>query len=253
MHPPPHRRHGEHVLNFASIVTLNNLALTRQVVSDLLRQDVGEVWLYIIDNGSTDGTQEWVEQAAKENRIDFLFNGQNLGVGPAWNQACAFAYGNGATHTLICNNDIRLRPDTYRHLLTPRGGLVTPINTGSWDSAQAGSIDVSFNHWRKGGPDFSCFLIKDWFYYGIGTFPEVYWPAYFEDNETHWLARCAGLNDMIFSTGVPYYHIGSQTLKANPELAKLNSERFEKNRQLYIDRWGGLPGHERFTTPYGTR
>lgn len=240
-------------MNWAAVLTLNNLELTKQVIYDLLRQDIGEMWLYIVDNGSTDGTQEWITHAATENRIDFCFNPTNEGVGPAWNRACRHCFSAGATHTLICNNDIRLRPDTYRHLLTPRGGLVTPINTGSWDTAQAGTIDVSFDHWRKGGPDFSCFLVKDWFWQDIGGFPECYWPAYFEDNETHHIAKTRALGDAIFSTGVPYYHIGSQTLLANPDLAAINSEKFAQNRELYLERWGGLPGHERYMTPYGHR
>lgn len=240
-------------MNWAAVLTLNNLELTKQTITDLLRQDVGEMWILVVDNGSNDGTKEWVLAAAKENRIEAIFNEKNIGVGAAWNQAARHCFSTPARHVLICNNDIRLRPDTYRHLLTPRGGFVTPINTGSWESAQAGTIAVSFDPYMKGGPDFSCFLVKDWFYDAIGGFPECYYPAYFEDNETHWIAKTKGLGGAIYSTGVPYYHIGSQTLKANPDLAALNSERFEINKLLYINRWGGAPGHEIFTTPHGRR
>jgi GT2 family glycosyltransferase len=236
-------------LNWAAILTLNNLELTKQVVYDLLRQDIGDIWILIVDNGSTDGTQDWARRAAKENQIQYICNETNIGVGPAWNQACRYVFGLGATHLLVCNNDLRLRPDTYRHLLTPRGGLVTPVNVGSVERMLEGSVDVSFDAWRKGGPDFSCFLVRDWFWEGIGHFPECYWPAYYEDNETHHLARCKGYDAAIFSTGIPYYHIGSQTIKANPELAVINARQFEKNKALYVQRWGGLPGHERFDTP----
>lgn len=230
---------------------------TLQFVQDALGQNLPTKVL-IFDNGSTDDTVSSLV-ALQEPRLHVVQAGQNIGVGPAWNQIAHLVFGGildglPVEEVLICNNDIRLRPDTLQSLQIPKGGFVTPVNVGSWEKVlahDAEAFPVPVEPILKGGPDFSCFLLRKWFYDTLGGFPECYWPGWFEDNETHWIAKCKGLDSNIFSIAFPYWHIGSQTLKQNPEIQKINSEAFERNRELYIARWGGLPGHEIYKTPYG--
>lgn len=239
--------------HYLATLAYNNKDLTMQVVQDGLNQDI-PVQVVVWDNGSKDGTVQDLD-ALGDPRLTVISSDKNIGVGPAWNQLCGLVFGGilgpPSDHVLIVNNDVRLRPDTYRNLLVPKGGLVTAVNVGSWEKASTAQFIVEEEPILRGGPDFSCFLVYDWFHQAIGTFPEVYYPGWFEDNETHWVARCKGLDKQIFSVTMPYYHIGSQTLKNNPDIQALNAEMFEKNKQLYIKRWGGPPGREIFTEPYG--
>ena len=240
--------------NWIGIPVYNCKELTLQVIRDVLSQDI-PVKVLIVNNGSTDGTLEAIlAEFGQDLRIYILDNGNNLGVGPAWNQICDYVFTvESAEHVWIINNDIRVRPDTYRNLLIPRGGFVTGVNVSTMDRMNKDvELNIDPEPIMRGGPDFSCFLVKRDFYWTIGGFPTCYWPGWFEDNEAHWVAKCKGLDKEIFSVAIPYVHIGSQTLKQNPEIQKINSTQFEKNRSLYIERWGGAPGREVFKTPYGT-
>ncbi|NUR22803.1 glycosyltransferase, partial [Frateuria sp.] len=71
--------------------------------------------LILIDNGSTDGMPQSVEQAhAAEPRLTVIYNHANLGFGPAVNRAAAAARGE---HLLVLNPDCLLQPDTVARML----------------------------------------------------------------------------------------------------------------------------------------
>lgn len=239
-------------MQWAGILALNNYDLTRQTVEDLLNQDV-PTSVIVWDNGSTDGTTERLYEDFRDKNLVVVRSHSNIGVGPGWDQLCAISFGGAVASTdalLICNNDIRLRPDTLRTLLAQEGGFITPINVGSMEKMLSHDPEkFPVNPLFKGGPDFSCFLLKKWFYEAIGGFPKCYPMAYFEDRDFHMQAIGKGLGDQIFSVQFPYYHIGSQTIKNNPDIAKQNSVQFEINKQTFIRRWGGPPHYETRTTP----
>lgn len=240
--------------NWVGIPVYGCKELTLQAIRDVLAQDVPDIKLFIVDNGSPDDTLKAIlSEFGHDSRIHILDNGNNLGVGMAWNQICDYVFTvENDDHVLILNNDLRLRPDTYRNLLIPNGGFVTGVNVSTMERMNKDAeLNIEPEPIMRGGPDFSCFLIRRDFYWTIGGFPTCY-GFYWEDNETHWVARCKGLDKQIFSVAVPYVHFGSQTIKQNPEIAEINSTQFERNRKLYIERWGGEPGREIFKTPYGT-
>ncbi len=235
--------------NWLSCPTLTK-ELALDWVQNVLEQDI-EVKLLVWVNGSEETTKALAE--VRDPRLHTIHSETNIGVGPAWNQICQIVYGgilgDPGEHVLITNDDVKLRPDTYRQLLIPNGGFVTPINVGDWEKCKTASYLVEPEPVMKGGPDFSCFLIKKWFYESVGPFPECYWPAYFEDRHYHMQAIGAGLGSQIYSVTFPYYHEASQTIKRSPAAAALNSEHFEKNKQLFITKWGGPPHAETRTTP----
>jgi GT2 family glycosyltransferase len=62
------------------VITLNRLAYLRECVESVLRQDYSEFELLIGDNGSTDGTTEYLRELSnRDPRVTVLFNGRNLG------------------------------------------------------------------------------------------------------------------------------------------------------------------------------
>ena len=86
--------------------------------------------LILIDNGSTDGMPQSVEQAhAAEPRLTVIYNHANLGFGPAVNRAVAAARGE---HLLVLNPDCLLQPDTVARMLDtldahPEAGIVGAV------------------------------------------------------------------------------------------------------------------------------
>lgn len=86
--------------------------------------------LILIDNDSSDGTPQSVEQAhAAEPRLKVIYNRANLGFGPAVNRAAAVARGE---RLLVLNPDCLLEPETLAHMLDildahPDAGIVGAV------------------------------------------------------------------------------------------------------------------------------
>jgi hypothetical protein len=88
----------------------------------------------------------------------------------------------------------------------------------------------------------------------IGLFDEwSFWPIYFDDTD---LARRAYL------AGIPIHHDTwgitegedniphSTTVRTNEVLSLANNRSWIENEAAYRAKWGGLPGHETYTTPW---
>jgi GT2 family glycosyltransferase len=97
-------------------------------------------------------------------------------------------------------------------------------------------------------PDFSAYMLSKESYEKIGAFDEMFAPAYFEDNDYHRRVNLAGMKAISVPSAI-YYHYGSRTRMESGTL-NLTNENFEKNRQYYIQKWGGIPGQEKFDQPF---
>lgn len=90
----------------------------------------------------------------------------------------------------------------------------------------------------------------------VGLFDEwSFFPIYFDDNDYTYRCRLAGVSLERDSwcregdlDGKPSH---SLTTKSDPELDRANNRTWQLNRQAYVAKWGGPPGRERFTTPWG--
>ena len=86
--------------------------------------------LVLIDNHSIDGVPQAIGQAYRDDaRLRLIFNGSNLGFGPAVNRAAAVCSG---AQLLVLNPDCLLAPDTLGRLLAvldsePRAGLIGAV------------------------------------------------------------------------------------------------------------------------------
>ena len=82
------------------IPVLNQLHYTRQCVHALLDNGVDAASLLVINNGSSDGTADWL---AGKPRIRSVNNPVNLGCGGAWTQGALLA---DSDWVVLLNNDI---------------------------------------------------------------------------------------------------------------------------------------------------
>lgn len=86
--------------------------------------------IYIIDNGSTDGTQEYIKDRYKD--IIFYQSSENLGFGKANNIGLQYAIDNNYDYVYLLNQDAWLLPETIETLINihkkyPVYGILSPI------------------------------------------------------------------------------------------------------------------------------
>lgn len=94
------------------MVTYNRLELTKRMLDSFAKNTAGHYNLIIVDNGSTDGTQEWLTDWAKENTmvIHLFFNKENKGIAVGRNQGLLLADKLCPDAKYLCtiDNDIEL-------------------------------------------------------------------------------------------------------------------------------------------------
>lgn len=96
------------------IVTYNAMKWAERCFNSL-RQSSVPLDCIVIDNGSTDGSQEFIKNSFPE--VDFIQSTENLGFGRANNIGIEKAYKNGADFFYLMNQDAWLYEDSIQKLL----------------------------------------------------------------------------------------------------------------------------------------
>jgi len=87
-----------------TFATLNCLEYTQKCIQSLLASGVDPSRIVAVDNGSNDGTRDYLKQVGIGN---YILNTQNLSCGAAWNQGIL---ANQSEWTIVMNNDIIVAP-----------------------------------------------------------------------------------------------------------------------------------------------
>lgn len=101
----------------AVVVTHDRLDKLRVTIRSLLTEPVDQV--IVVDNASTDGTREWLE----DNVEHVILNDRNLYPGAACNQGWAYGLTLEPEHELLhrSDNDIEYLPGWYEHVIDMLG------------------------------------------------------------------------------------------------------------------------------------
>lgn len=207
-------------MNPVLILTRNNLALTKKCVESVLAQDIS-VSAFVIDNGSNDGTGEWLSDML--GVVGSLSWGENAGVSRGWNEGIDM-FLEDFEHCLVLNNDTILPSSFYRDLLAYDVPFVTGAETNSLSDLDYGWPRQPLNE----NPQFSAFLIRRSAWTAIGPF-NTEMKNHASDCDYHVRAHRAGIP--LLCANVPYYHERSSTLKNAPP-----KERREIELQADADR-----------------
>ena len=93
------------------IPNFNGLRFMKDCLKSLDNQSFKDYKLLIVDNGSSDGSKEWL----RENRISFIDLDKNLGFAGG----CNVALGQVNTdYVILLNNDTEVFPDYVEKLLS---------------------------------------------------------------------------------------------------------------------------------------
>lgn len=223
-------------MNPVLILTHNCLELTKKCVESVRSQDIPtHVW--IIDNGSTDGTVEW---AGHEDILEVPYP-CNVGVSRGWNQglACLFD-GEKQSHCLVVNNDTLLPPWFYSSLLEYDVPFVTGISVNTMEAIAEKQPKKELGN----GPDFSAFLIRKSAWDLVGPFDEEM-VSYASDNDWHVRAHRAGLN--LWNSGVHFYHERSSTIKnADAREHRELCLQADADREVFREKYQCLPWEPKY-------
>ena len=193
--------------------------------ADLLQEALEvykETWygrhVYIVDN-----RHQQITTTASNQKV--LTMPHNLGVSGSWNLLCQTLFAKGYTHVALLNDDIIWRKTA---------------------DAIEEYIDANPNDFYLGLGTWCLFVIPLTTWEKVGKFDEQFFPAYFEDNDYCLRMRNDGLKRDMSPFFNPEVFRNSQTIAKDPTL----NGNFDRNRQLFMDKWGGSPGNETYKTPY---
>lgn len=222
------------------ICVWNKSLFTKQALKDLV-QLPEDHQVIIVDNGSSDDTQEVVKSFPC---VKYLRLEENRGFAVASN----IAYGlSEAPNILFLNNDIKVRSNftnwTETLLKHCDDGLVGPT---------MGQLDANLNFVQEANKMLSGnSYLSGWCLAGskkvferlriprkpedIGTAPQIFSEefglAYFEDSDAGFRARKQGIKMQVVD--IPVVHFGKQTS------SQLNVHQlYTQSRKIFVSKWG---------------
>ena len=119
----------EFPLVYCAVLNLNARDLLFETLDSLTKMTYPHFKTVVVDNGSTDGSQEIVRAAFP--RVELVENGTNLGVMEGYNAGLKYGLQQGADWVLLLNNDIRVDKEMLSAMMEaaqPRQqvGIVAP-------------------------------------------------------------------------------------------------------------------------------
>lgn len=177
------------------IVTYNSKKWMKNCIDSIERQtnfDTKNINLYIVDNGSKDGTQDYVTERSQNTnlgKIELVVTGQNLGFGKANNYG--FENGN-SEYVFFLNPDTELMEDSMYEL---KESIENSTNDfGMWECRQKPyehpkmyNILTGETTWASG----ACFVAKREVFKKVGGFDKNIF-MYAEDVDLSWNVRLHG-------------------------------------------------------------
>ncbi len=206
-------------LNFAiGIPTLNRFDLLLPSMM-MYKHDMPNAKIFIVDNGHQGITNH------SSDRVTVMTQDRNIGVAASWNVLCREIYKEHA-YAFILNDDVYLgrKEEEIEDLIRKRP-------------------DAPF---ISGMMDWCSFLMPRRTFESIGEFDEVFYPAYYEDNDYAYRMRLSGMYPFKTPLLNPLVYKASMTSQKDRSIL----DKIKKCKQEYIKKWGGEPEQEKFKTAY---
>ncbi len=220
-----------------TLAVYNKLEYTKLCLESLHNNLPPQSHVVVVDNASSDGTAHYLSSL---QWLSVIFNKENLGCAPAWNQGVQKV--DGEEWTVILNNDIILTEGWWSGLMLAaechKLDIVSPaIREGELNyeiSSYAREFTSSMaNVIRNDTAHAVCFAVRRNVFNTIGNFDENFKIGQYEDTDFFRRARIAGFR--LGSTGGAFvHHFGSVTQQA---LKKRVPGYALENKAYFVRKW----------------
>jgi len=270
----------------AIIVNYNKRPYSELCLTGLLHTAYEPLEIIAVDNGSTDGTAEMLQEqrdacAAAGVDYELILNDANVGAPAARNQAMARARGD---YIAFLDNDVAMRDVQWLRRLRavldeaddigicgPK--LVFPfepylIECAGCDVSPSGRVHYRGRGAPRDAPEFNerrdvqCLISAAWLMKAklveqIGFMDELFSPAQYEDIDYCYRARQAG-HRIVYEPAAELYHFENVTTDASPDInfryiTMRNAVAFKRRWRHVFSTEGGPPDQELEWKPIETR
>ena len=225
----------------------------------------GRYEIIIVDNGSKDGSVEWLQE---QDDLKCIFNKENLGFPKGCNQGMAIATG---TEIMLLNSDVIVTPRWHEQMIkalysSDDIGAVSCMANACSNGQQIDvpyktmDIDVlldfaeKYNHsnpslWTM---HFTlvgyCFMFRRSIYEKIGGMDEYFSPGNYEDDDYSFRIMKEGYKLILCKdTFIHHYGSGSFVRELSPEKAREHVEKYNsllrRNSAYFQEKWHLQDGH----------
>ena len=208
------------------IPNYNGLSFMEPCFESLKEQTVRDFKVLVVDNGSTDGSVEWL----KEHRVPSIFLKENTGFSGAVNTGIRAA---DTPYVLLLNNDTRVEPgfvaameramdqspkifsvssrmiQMYHPELLDDAGVMYSILGWAYQRGVGRSVNLYQKSCRVFSACAGAAIYRRAVFDEIGLFDELHF-AYLEDIDVGWRAKLYGY-DNVYCPDAAVYHVGSGT------------------------------------------
>ena len=208
------------------IPNYNGLSFMEPCFESLKEQTVRDFKVLVVDNGSTDGSVEWL----KEHRVPSIFLKENTGFSGAVNTGIRAA---DTPYVLLLNNDTRVEPgfvaameramdqspkifsvssrmiQMYHPELLDDAGDMYSILGWAYQRGVGRSVNLYQMSCRVFSACAGAAIYRRAVFDEIGLFDELHF-AYLEDIDVGWRAKLYGY-DNVYCPDAAVYHVGSGT------------------------------------------
>jgi GT2 family glycosyltransferase len=235
------------------VLAWNKLETTTRLFLDSLYQytDSKVFDLIFVDNGSTDGTADYVrEYAAAKDNLFLIENPENLGYSKGNNQGLKYIADKDYEYVGLLNNDILFTPDWLENIFIcfdhdPQLGMVSPKG----QNGKKFTVDNYLGKYEKflkkyknlmyytTEPLFCCVVIKKEVIDRIGLMDENFTPAFWEDNDYCFRAMYAGYSLARSNRSFVFHNHMSTSSEIAKEISRRNAEYFFQKHPMAKRYW----------------
>jgi FkbM family methyltransferase len=243
------------------IVVLNALAMTQACIDSIYKDnDFPKFEVLVVDNASSDGTHEWLQQQKdKSPNLSVFTMDKNIGFGPAVNIGLQHSRGE---YIVLINNDTLVPNGWMNKLITamqsdPTIGIISPVTSYVGEGPQldkeaegmAPDLNLVEEYsqaiaarneliYEPNRLVFFCVMLRRNLADMVGHLDEGYEKGNYEDDDLCLRARMAGYR-LAIARNVFVYHHGSATFKAN---RISHNWWMEKNRKRFYQKAALIAG-----------
>lgn len=239
------------------VISYNNISFTQHCLESIYSNCNPDSYLLMIfDNGSSDGSQEWLSKWGEvHEEAVVILNDKNLGFSGGNNACCSYLP--EGYDIFYLNNDTRIPPNALfwmrmaLYSADDVGGVGAIQNYSKGDQLEDVYFDLPEQYVEYGASHnvyeqnpyeeqsklcgFALLITRE-MYEKTGGFDEQFNPGFLEDEDLSLQIRSLGKR-LISCQNAFIYHAGSQSFRKRNDVSIL----FEINRAKIIKKWGFDP------------